>query len=315
MTPLCLCFDNNFTQHAATTIVSILENTKNKNNFFLYLTEMNVTKTNKLKLEKLLKKYNVNYKINKYDGCYKNLPQTEKLNESTYIRLQLPKKLKKYKKIIYIDSDIIFKSDIQPLISLKSKKIIIATPSSYSIEKERVRILGLKNKKYFNAGLMIINTQKWIKNHTTEKTIKFLENKNNEKKIKYADQDGLNYVLNEKWEKLGYEWNYRKSIIERAMLESGQKVKPSAIHFTEKIKPWFYMCTSEYQKEYLKYLKKSPWKHYKFPDKNIKNIFIKKKLKIIIIIQKTNFSNIIPAKIKKKLHEKIFYKYDVQKKR
>jgi len=105
--------------------------------------------------------------------------------------------------------------------------------------------------------------------------------KENPEKIQYADQDGLNATLINKWKELNPSWNlitrlfYYKYIylIKPPNYEKDNIFEitknPKIIHYAGFIKPWFFLDPSPYKPIYWKYLKETPWKDYKYPDKNL----------------------------------------------
>src|SRR5690606_19756909 len=58
---------------------------------------------------------------------------------------------------------------------------------------------------YFNAGVMVVDCKKWKAQNITEESFRFLKSKKNF--IEFADQDGLNFALRDKWKKAPLEWN------------------------------------------------------------------------------------------------------------
>src|SRR5690606_10298929 len=68
------------------------------------------------------------------------------------------------------------------------------------------RELGIPpDAKYFNSGLLLIDTVKWRKCSITEALVSCL--KQNRAHAKYPDQYGLNVVLTGRWYELDKRWN------------------------------------------------------------------------------------------------------------
>src|SRR5690606_5620901 len=103
--------------------------------------------------------------------------------------------------------------------------------------------------KYFNAGVLIINLDKWRKDHLPAKILNFISK--NPEKIVYEDQDALNYFLHDKCLLLHPKWNqthffhvreYQDTCFNQEVFNEA-KYNPSIIHFTAESKPWRYLDT------------------------------------------------------------------------
>ena len=84
-----------------------------------------------------------------------------------------------------------------------SKLCLAAYPHEYS--EETNKRLKLKNKKYFNAGFLIIDFKKFINTYSDIFVTKMLENYEN---IIYWDQDVLNIAFDGNFLELDQNLNY-----------------------------------------------------------------------------------------------------------
>ena len=115
--------------------------------------------------------------------------------------------------------------------------------------------LGLPGStRYFNTGLLLMNTKKWREQNVTKKIIQCIEN--NKKFANYPDQYGLNVVLANQWLELDPLWNHFSTI------ETNQK--PYLIHFVER-KPIYqsYNYSEIFKKIFYNYLNQTEWKNFK----------------------------------------------------
>lgn len=214
----------------------------------------------------------------------KNLRLSHHATSAVYYRLLLPELLNnRLEKILYLDSDIIIKKDIQPLWSIELKQHPLAAVQEPLFDRHR--LLNLKvGTPYFNSGVMLLNLPIWRKLKISERAIEFI--KANPEKITFWDQDGLNAILKGNWLKLDYKWNLQSQLFDVPVhyIESSSVFKnalkdPAIIHYSSKFKPWHYWCDHPLRAEYYKYLSKTPWKSFKLTEKsrwnNVKQILKK----------------------------------------
>ena len=188
---ICYSLDNKYTEQTAVSIASILKNADIDDNVNFYILDGGLTKEDKNKLELLrnIKNFNIEYiKVNNND--FKNCPLLQENNKEyhvtipTYYRFKLATYLNKLDKVLYLDCDIIVRTSLKELYKLDISKYAAAMVPDAESKKEALR---LNIKKYFNAGLMLINLDFWRKNNI--ENLLFDYALNNKDKILWQDQD------------------------------------------------------------------------------------------------------------------------------
>lgn len=280
-----LSADDKYAPHLGVVICSIFENKLDDYNINIHVIDGGISDINKKKLEDLEKRYNFSIKYDKIDvERFKGFPVRGHMSLATYYRILIPDLIKSStNKIIYLDSDIIVLGDIIKLYNVEIDNYCIAAVKDEDQEspliKEVKQNLQIKeNESYFNAGVLLINLKKWREDKVTQRAFEFIEN--NPEKIIIYDQDALNYLLHNQCKYI--EGTYNTQLKEESF---NPKDKPLILHLTSENKPWNYNYLNKYGKEqYFYYLKKTPWKHFKYSDFDIKNFFRKeiKKLKRLV---------------------------------
>ena len=101
-----------------------------------------------------------------------------------------------------------------------------------------------KKNRYFNAGLILFDTQKWNAQQITQKIRQFLIAN---PQVANQDQDALNAILNNRWQLLDPKYNVQSLITARGQLNpepylealtKKARQNPTMIHFTSWSKPW-----------------------------------------------------------------------------
>lgn len=200
------------------------------------------------------------------EELYEDFLVSDHITTTAYFRISMPQLLadKKYRKIIYIDSDTLILDDITKLYEedLEGQTIgaIIDPGQTKALER-----LGVDSTDYyFNSGVMVIDVERWNKERITEKTIDYL--KKHGDKIIYHDQDALNAVLYEHWHSIHPRWNMQSSLIfdkhpaptkQYDELYKEGRNNPAVIHFTGHDKPWNTLEGHPYQKQYMALLNNS----------------------------------------------------------
>jgi lipopolysaccharide biosynthesis glycosyltransferase len=134
---------------------------------------------------------------------------------ANYYRLLLPDMITQYDKIICSDLDIIFECDLREIYqtSLQNNHLIagVHIPEFYfdfesKAWEQHLKKLGC-NKKYINAGFVIINSRAMRLENTVDK---FKQHQN--KKYLYLEQDIINIVCKDRIESIPIKYNYANDI-------------------------------------------------------------------------------------------------------
>jgi lipopolysaccharide biosynthesis glycosyltransferase len=276
--------DNHYIVLLAALIKSVEENLRPDQQLHFHIVEDNVSTRNK---EKLLKSINVNITKLSWKSMATVVPEGVKLPFdrgsfplNIYMRLFIPYFLpKEMKTVLYLDVDMIVLTDITKLFEIDLNNCVIGAvldPRIITFDNSWGGILNfnelglLGTTRYFNTGLLLIDTLKWREQNIAGKVIKCIDE--NIKFANYPDQYGMNVVLANQWLGLNPLWNHFSTI--------DTNEKPFLIHFVER-KPIYqsYNSNEEFKKIFYQYLNQTQWKNFK-PIGELKRYF--KKLKNIL---------------------------------
>ena len=299
MTNFLYCFDSNYNVQATVSISTLLEKYDSEVN--LYILHDNPILFKKYTAK--LKKYNNLNKIEifKFEDTNYDFPNLNNSHVSyaTYFRMfisnYLPKDLDF---LIYLDADILCLSNPRSVIEEEINKLKssdnVLTGLNEEISTSHKQRLGLKNNRYFNAGLIIINYEKWSKPETVNNLLDIM--KSNYGNIEFWDQDILNIYFDGKFSDLPINLNY--------ISPDGKNVYEEQInflHYAGSNKPWYFENTFNqisdyYNKEYKKVFRNKYHVTFKFKKHEIpmflhicktKSINFSDKVRMIYSIFKT----------------------------
>lgn len=165
-------------------------------------------------------------------------------------------------KALFLDVDMIVLTDISKLYNQDLGETVIGAvqdPRLLTFDNAWGGIMNYKelgfapDTKYFNTGLLLINTQKWAAERLDEKVIACINQ--NIKFANYPDQYGFNVILVNQWTELDTRWNY---------FASGDLEQPYLVHFISR-KPFYlsYEYNANYQQLFYQYLKLTEWRNAK----------------------------------------------------
>jgi len=160
-------------------------------------------------------------------------------------------------RLLYIDTDTLVLNDLSALYNARLHNHPVgAVYDNYVVNHPEIGIEGTGN--YFNSGVLLMDIGKWKEQQITEKAFDYLDRY--PERIKFVDQDALNAVLKDNWEKLPFAYNVLYSYIPQTLSMKGLDnfIKDKVIlHFTLQ-RPWSCISTNRFRKLYHHYLKKSP---------------------------------------------------------
>ena len=243
------CFDENYNMQANNSISSLLENVSEQIGIYIIHKDPSTFEAylNKFKLNNKLD----NIEIFKFDkSLIKSFPRVENthISDATYYRLFIDKYLpSKVEYITYLDADIIcFQCPIETLRqhiqTMEKENLSISSKTETIFNEELTEInnrLNLKSKKYFNAGVMIINFTTWVDNQTSKNLLEELIRIKDI--IYYWDQDVLNSYFDGEYLELSTYLNFNLHLTKQDYFDKTPKEdknKMIFIHYAGSHKPW-----------------------------------------------------------------------------
>jgi len=276
--------DDNYVQHLAVMMVSILINSKEEEAFNFYIMDGGISEKSKKKLNQLkeIKDFNINYIVGK-NKDYEFCPLTLGYVINTYYRFEILAFLPHLSKVLLLDSDLIVRGSLREFWEYDLEgKLVGAVENPFSLNYPK-RLKYSEQNAYFNAGVMLMDLDKLREFNFESKCFEFVKKHSNF--IWHVDQCVINRVLNENWKRLPYRFNFMSIVPHKNYKpeeyslrntpdeEIKDAINDNALiaHFIGSNKPWEFMGQRLYMDEYWHYLKKTPWKYYIPDDLSFKN--------------------------------------------
>lgn len=233
-------------------VISVLENNKDKK-FVVHIFTDGHSEENSQKIEELARKWHCHCILYTIDmKPFEDFHiKVARFSRITYARLYMPKVIKKQaKRFIYLDADTMCCGDFKELWHLDMNGAPMGAVSEHpEAVTYRAGHLKLKNGKYFNDGVMLIDIDAWEKEQITEKSFAY----QNEPRERFLGQsqdvlnlvfDGTNYFLPAKYNAFGGAVNFNG--------------EPVIAHWTGRRKPW-QMVVTDIDAQWRYYNDLSPW--------------------------------------------------------
>jgi len=280
--------DNNYAQHLAVTLTSLLENNKEEK-FQIYIFENDISNENKKNFKTIINKFNCEIQYINFDTTIFDHIDTGRFTIAAYFRLLMAKYINE-DKVLYLDVDMVIANSINQLYNIELNDYYVAAVEDAWKTQEYLDKLGMsENTKYFNAGVLLVNLKKWRDENLLNKFLEY--EKNSAFYLESHDQDILNATFNGKWKRLALKYNqYEKNpdldykvlknfFTDEEILEAQRD--PVIIHYIGGRKPWHYRNEHVKKEQYWKYLMLTPYKNYIPSDKTLRNIISKNTPQII----------------------------------
>lgn len=168
-----------------------------------------------------------------------HLPSTELFPTAIYNRFLIPYFIKNTKYVLYLDADIVGINNFTDIFkSIEQHDVtacVISEPEN--LAEGLAKNISLSGRRYFNAGVILINIEDWLANNVSEKAIAELEKK--DKLLRFLDQDALNIVLEGSVHYIEQKYN---TLVMLAHDDEGYQWTPEGsavfLHFAGADKPW-----------------------------------------------------------------------------
>jgi lipopolysaccharide biosynthesis glycosyltransferase len=196
------------------------------------------------------------------------------VTSTSYARLLIPELLPaNVRRAIYLDGDLLVKSDLSPLFQVELGDAPFAAVRDFVIGSTAHEASGVReplvSRPYFNAGVLAIDVALWRSTGFAERALAYARAAT--RTLIFADQDAMNAVA-EKWRELDLRWNVQLELLhhieeiprtdltyrlsrEREDLYRGAAV----LHFTGAVKPWNPWVTAPGATLWARALRRSGW--------------------------------------------------------
>jgi len=260
------CFDENYQQHFAASLSSLVASHGVKvNNLKVHIVTDTASNVLKTFLESFSIRTGLSYHLYCLGADHRSLLEKIPLKFlgvrgylklSAYFRIMLPILIgDEIQKLLYLDSDTIVVSDVSDIFDLDlAGKALGAVPDASS--KPMSRDFGYQS--YFNSGVMVMDLDLWRKQDLAQKCLEYVWDDSSD--ILYADQCAINRVLSGNITEIPNIWN------RFVMDKPKERIKCKAvmtnaaiIHFITDQKPWFEWYENALGDIYLENLSQSQW--------------------------------------------------------
>lgn len=254
------CLDENYNTQFLTTLFSLNKNSTKK--FNVYVIHENPTD---LKNEYSLysKKFDLvnNIEFSQIKDINMNFPNLKNnhISKATYFRFFIEDYLSNdIKNLIYLDCDIICIQNPEEILNsyinkLNNSDLVIASSVEYLKNNETIELfdrLKLKSDSYFNAGVMVINYEKWRHENLKNKLLDLMNKIAND--INFWDQDVLNKYFDGQYLEMTHFLNFNLNN-EQSYIENKVNRNVVFVHYSGSSKPWTVEGVNIFSHNYFQY--------------------------------------------------------------
>ena len=253
--PVCFATDDNYTPFIKVAIASMLDN-YDKENFYRIiilttdLSQESIASITKLQTENSSIEFiSLSNELGKIKTMFH---LRDYYSMATYFRFFIPNLFPQYEKVLYLDCDIVVLSDITELYNTDIKKYLVAAApeevmTTYDVFGTYVeKALDIDRKKYFNAGILLLNCKNFRKEKIAEKFVDLL----NRYRFRVTqDEDYLNVLCKDRVKIVSLGWN---KTAYKADDFDDKDIK--IVHYKINWRPWKYKNVL-YEEYFWKYAK------------------------------------------------------------
>ena len=257
--PVFFGCDERYVKFMAVALTSLIDNASARRNYEIHILHTDISEAS-MKTIKAMEKPNISISFDNVTEYLKDLvsqlPVRDYYSLSTYFRFVIANNYPQYDKAIYVDSDTVIVTDIAKLfdINIGNKYVAAVTDavvSTVPVASAYVsQTLGVPAARYFNAGMIVINSYQWRKHNVLGQFVTLVGFYN------FAvaqDQDYLNVICKGKTYPLSKRWN--------CQCLKKWNIFPQdlgIIHYNFGAKPW-HDINCLYGEYFWKYASRSPY--------------------------------------------------------
>jgi len=234
--PIAYSCNNLHSKLALVSMTSIMENTNANIEFIILYSDL--SEETLQNLSSIEKYKNCKITFNKIDKSrFEGYENVSWVTVEGWYRILLPELFPQYDKLVYLDCDTLVNGDISEFYNKDISNVLVGVVKDVWGIDQAAKRTNLKDKAYFNSGVLLINSKKWRDSQIYTEIDKYVHHND----YKYGDQDVLNYVISDDKLMLSPRYNYLEGWWgnykndyegEEAKEYEEAKTNPLIIHFT-----------------------------------------------------------------------------------
>ena len=241
--PIFYACDDNFVKYTIVSLSSIIKNASRNYKYRVHILNTFISQDMKDRLKALENEcfeiifVDVTEQLN---SISKDLPIRHYYSKTTYYRFFIAEMFTEYDKVIYIDSDTIVQGDISKLYNTDIGDLYLGACHEQAMVQVDVygtyceRVVGVSRHNFFNAGMMLINSNKFREKTVLKKFIHYLWEY---EFIVTQDEDYLNLICKDQVFWLEQKWNTE---LTEGLEYAYDVTKADILHYIMVNKPWHY---------------------------------------------------------------------------
>lgn len=238
--------DDRYAPHLAAAIHSLLQ--WNRGRVSLHVITGSVSDETREGLQKVASGFSAPLQFHVVpEGAFEGLALPRYVSKAAYYRLMIPD-LIAGRRALYLDCDLVVNAPLDSLFAADLRGHgLAAVEDAHSVVEPFHERLGMREgARYFNSGVMLMDLDVWRTSGWRTLVGEVVGKRPHA--IRYADQCGLNAVVNGDWSPLAPKWNQQTLMHEWTRDELAGYCTPDAVdealrspavvHFTGPSKPW-----------------------------------------------------------------------------
>lgn len=219
----------------------------------IHVVEVNVTPQTHSKLTSATKGLPAEIDFRAENLAMDEFPQLKRYGKATWLTTMLPDLVPELDRVLYLDGDIIVQRDLAELWEMDMQGMPVAaavgimetfSSQGWHMNEPTIAISSYKdlgfsgNEPHFNSGVMLCDLTEWRHSRVSDRVRDLVRTFGDE--MHFADQEALNIVFANAWQRLDSTWNDLKfSGYDRKGDPRIEQHRSSAIiHFAGSPKPW-----------------------------------------------------------------------------
>lgn len=237
--PVFFGCDQRFTPYFMVSLASLLDHVSARRKYEIHVLHTDINNETQ-DMIRAMAKPNVSISFDNVsetiDKIVANLPIRDYYSPSTYFRFVIARNFPQYDKAVYIDSDTVVVDDVAKLFDTPlGNAFVAAVPEAVMANIKDAgdyseKVLGINRFKYFNAGMIVINSKQWRERDVLGQFLTLIGYYNF---VVAQDQDYLNVICKNKVHYLPRRWNMET--IKQWKIDRKQL---GIVHYAFAAKPW-----------------------------------------------------------------------------